>query len=70
MRDLKSLLLKDEAQLARNLVRQLLVFSTGASERFSDRVAVEKIVQATKSRQYGVRSIVHQLIQSDLFLNK
>jgi hypothetical protein len=70
VRDLKSLLLKDEAQLARNLVRQLLVFSTGASERFSDRVAVEKIVQATKSRQYGVRSIVHQLIQSDLFLNK
>ena len=70
VRDLKSLLLKDEAQLARNLVRQLLVFSTGASERFSDRVTVEKIVQATKSRQYGVRSIVHQLIQSDLFLNK
>ena len=70
VRELKSLLLQDEAQLARNLTRQLLVYATGASERFSDRAVVEQIVQGTKARQYGVRSLVHGLIQSDLFLNK
>jgi hypothetical protein len=70
VRGLKSLLLQDEAQLARNLTRQLLVYATGAAERFSDRAAVEQIVQGTKARQYGVRSLVHGLIQSDLFLNK
>jgi hypothetical protein len=70
VRDLKRLLLQDEAQLARNLTRQLLVFATGASERFSDRAVIDQIVQGTRVRQYGVRSLVHGLIQSDLFLNK
>jgi hypothetical protein len=70
VRGLKQLLLQDEARIARNLARQLLVYATGASERFSDRAAVEQIVQATKARQYGVRSLVHGLIQSELFLQK
>ena len=70
VRDMKRLLLQDEAQLARNLTRQLLVFATGASERFSDRTVVEQIVQGTKASQYGVRSLVHGLIQSELFLQK
>jgi hypothetical protein len=67
---MKRLLLQDEAQLARNLTRQLLVFATGASERFSDRTVVEQIVQGTKASQYGVRSLVHGLIQSELFRQK
>jgi hypothetical protein len=70
VRDLKGLLLKDETQLARNLARQILVYATGAPERFSDRAALEQIVQGTKSTRYGVRSLVHGIIQSDLFLNK
>ena len=70
VRELKSLLLKDEAQLARNLARQLLVYATGAPERFGDRAALEQIVQRTKVTEYGVRSLVHALIQSELFLNK
>jgi hypothetical protein len=45
-------------------------FATGAPERFSDRPVVEQIVQRTKSSQYGVRSIVHELISSDLFRQK
>ena len=70
VRDLKRLLLQDEAQIARNLTRQFLVFATGAAERFSDRSAVEQIVQGTKARHYGVRSLVHGLVQSDLFREK
>jgi hypothetical protein len=70
IRDFKGLLLKDETQIARNLARQLLVYSTGAAERFSDREIVEQIVQRAKAKQYGVRSLVHELIASDLFLCK
>lgn len=70
VRDFKRLLLADEAQIARNLARQLAVYATGAPVRFSDRAAIEQILQATRSQQYGVRSLVNQLIQSDLFLNK
>ena len=56
--------------IARNLVRQLTVFATGAPVRFSDRAEIEKILAAAKANQYGVRSIVHEIVQSELFRNK
>jgi hypothetical protein len=70
VRDFKQLLLKDEPQIARNIARQLSVFATGSRVRFSDRAPIEKIVTATASSQYGVRSIIHELVQSDLFRSK
>ncbi len=70
VRELKKLLAQDEVPIARNLVRQLTVFATGAPVRFSDREEVEKILAAAKEKQYGVRSLVHALVQSELFRNK
>jgi hypothetical protein len=70
VRDFKQLLLKDETQLARNVARQLSVFATGAPVRFSDRPTIEAIVRKVSAKKYGVRSIVHELVQSELFLNK
>jgi hypothetical protein len=73
IRDFKQLLRKDEEIIARNLVRQLMVYATGTPIRFSDRAQIELIIQATKtgkSSSYGVRRIVHQIVQSDLFRNK
>jgi hypothetical protein len=70
VRDLKRLLLTDPAPIARNLVRQLAVYATGAPVRFSDRVEIERIVQRTSASDYGVRSIVQELVQSDLFQTK
>lgn len=70
VRDFKRLLLTDETQIARNLARQLTVYATGAPVRFSDRPAIEQILQGAKARNYGLRTLVHQIVQSDLFLNK
>jgi hypothetical protein len=70
VRDFKKLILADETQIARNLARQLSVYATGSPVRFSDRAAIEQILATTKSSNYGVRSIVEAIIQSDLFLNK
>jgi hypothetical protein len=70
VRELKKLLVQDEVPIARNLVRQLTVFATGARVRFSDREEVEKILDTAKARQYGVRSLVHAIVQSELFRNK
>jgi hypothetical protein len=70
VRDFKKLLLKDEVQIARNVARQLVVFATGAPVRFSDRVAVEKIVHDASASEYGFRSLVRGVVQSDLFRNK
>ena len=70
VRDFKKLLLSDEAQLARNVARQLTVYATGGPVRFSDREKIEQIVQTTKADHHGVRSIVEQVILSDLFTTK
>jgi hypothetical protein len=70
VRDFKRVLLQNEEQIARNLTRQLMVYATGAPIRFSDRKAIETILQRTKASDYGVQSILNEIVQSDLFLNK
>jgi Protein of unknown function (DUF1592)/Protein of unknown function (DUF1588)/Protein of unknown function (DUF1585)/Protein of unknown function (DUF1587)/Protein of unknown function (DUF1595)/Planctomycete cytochrome C len=70
VREFKRLILRDEAQIARNLARQLAVYATGSPVRFSDRAVIEGILGEAKGRQYGVRSLIHAIVQSDLFLNK
>ena len=70
IRELKQLLLSDEQQLARNLVEQLAIYATGASIRFSDRQHIEDIIRNSRPKTYGVRTLIHELVKSDLFLNK
>jgi hypothetical protein len=70
IREFKRLLLEDETPIARNLARQLVVYATGAPVRFSDRAQIEQILQKAKAKDYGVRSVVHAIIRSELFLNK
>ena len=70
VRQLKQCLAADKDQLARNLARQLIIYSTGAPIRFSDRAELEKIVQKNRREGYGIRSLIHAVVQSDLFRNK
>lgn len=70
VRGMKELLLKDERQIARNLVEQLLVYATGAPMQYSDRPEVERILDRAAQQQYGVRTLVHEIVKSPLFLNK
>ena len=70
VRDFKSLLLADEEIIARNLVRQLVTYATGAPVRFGDRPAIEEMLGKTRARSFGVRSIIHEVVQSEAFLNK
>jgi hypothetical protein len=70
VRELKQLLLADEKQLARNLARQLAVYATGAPIRFADREEIDQALARASSSHYGVRSLVHELVQSELFLRK
>ena len=68
--DYKSLLLEDKEQLARNLARQLLVFGTGADVQFADRDVVQSIATRTREQNYGLRSLIHEVVQSPAFLTK
>ncbi len=70
VRDFKRLLLQDERQIARNLVRQLVTYSTGAPVRFGDRPKIEAILDRAQPGGYGVKSLVRGIIDSELFRNK
>ena len=70
IRQLKRLLLDDQDQIARNLARQLTIYATGAPIRFGDRPAIEQALAQTRDSKYGVRSLVHAIVQSELFLTK
>ena len=68
--EFKKLLLEDAEAIARNLTEQLLVYATGAPIRFSDRDEVAAILEKTRASNYGVRSIIHEIVRSPLFLRK
>ena len=66
----KKLLLQDEKAIARNLTEQLLVYATGAPVGFADRDDVSAILEKSRASAFGVRAIIHEIIQSPLFLRK
>ncbi len=70
VKEIKRLLMSDEVPVARNLARQLVVFATGAPVRFSDRAELEQILQRASARQYGVRTLVEEIVRSELFQTK
>jgi hypothetical protein len=70
IREFKRLLRTEDEMLSRNLARQLIVFATGSPLRFSDRTEVSRIVNATAPNGFGIRSLVHEIVQSELFRRK
>jgi hypothetical protein len=64
---LRQLLLDDRDQLARCLAEKLLVYSTGRGLRFADRDAVDALVARSRAHGYGLRSLIHDVVQCRLF---
>ena len=70
IREFKQLVRTEDRLLARNLVQQLSVYATGSPVRFSDRAEIERMLDRAKARNYGVRSLVHEVVQSGMFRSK
>jgi hypothetical protein len=68
--DFRALLLKDEEAIARNLLRQLVIYATGADVGFADSAKLDEMMSRLKSQNYGVRSMIHEIVQSPLFRTK
>ncbi len=67
---LKRILLKDQTRLARALTTKLLTYATGRAPQASDKPAVEAIVATIGSHDNGLRTLVSEIVQSELFQNK
>ena len=70
IRELKRILLRDERSLSRNLAIQLTIYATGAPVSFSDRQTIEQILDRSATSRWGVRTIIHEIVQSEMFLHK
>jgi hypothetical protein len=66
----KQLLLEDRDGLARALAWKLLAYATGAPVQFADRADVDALVEEIRDKNYGLRSLIHAIIESRPFLNK
>ena len=67
VQDLKQHLSQKPRQLARSLATQLILYATGTPIRFSEREAMEDILDQCATRGYLTRDIFHAVIQSRIF---
>lgn len=70
IRGWKDIYLKKPDQLTRAFVTHLLTYATGAEPRFSDRDEIDRIVEAAAEKDYGMRSIFHAALGSEVFRTK
>ena len=70
VKQLREMLAKNPEQLARGATRHLLTYSTGQPATPLDQSTIEAIVKGTAKDEYGLRSLVHGVIQSELFRMK
>ena len=68
--EFKKLLLAHPEQIARCLTEKLVTYATGQPVGFSDHAAVSEIVTDAKKSDYGLRSLVHAVVASELFRQK
>jgi hypothetical protein len=68
--EFKQLLLKDKDQIARALTIKLVTYATGGEPQAADKQEIDAIVQKVRGKNYGLRTLVHEIVQSKLFHNK
>ena len=63
-------MIADEKQLLKNLAQQFTIYSTGRDLAFADREPIRAIVEKTQKNGGGIRTLIHQVVQSELFRAK
>lgn len=66
----KKLLLEKEDLIARHFISELVVFATGREIQFADKEEINRVTALSCEKDYPVRTIIHNVVQSDLFRNK
>ena len=64
------LIAADDEKLARAFVAHLARYATGSEVSFADRAEIRRIVAQTKANGYGLRSLLHALARSPLFISR
>lgn len=70
VRDFKRLMLQQQSQILKNLTGKLLTYATGSGISFADRHEVDRITDQVLKSDPGLRTLIHEVVTSELFLNK
>lgn len=65
--EFQNLIAADPHPLLLNLARQLAIYSTGRDIAFADRQELDEMVARTEKQGGGVRTLLHELVCSNLF---
>ena len=68
--DFENLLAADRTRLLKNLAEQFIVYSTGRENAYSDRAEIAGIIERTEKQGGGIRTLLHEVVQSPLFQTK
>jgi hypothetical protein len=68
--DFKKLLLEQPERFTRALAEQLTVYATGRGMGFSDRPELDRIARTVTKKGNGLRDLLHEVVQSELFQTK
>lgn len=70
VRAYKAALAASPEMLARGLVRKLVTFATGVGAEVGDELAVDAILKNSQASGYGLRTLIFEVVESELFMQK
>ncbi len=70
IQQLRQMLAKRPEELARGVTRHLLTYATGEPATYLEQRTIDAVVKSAAADDYGLRSLVHGLVQSELFRSK
>ena len=68
--EFQTLVAADSNRLLRNLAERLMIYATGRDTSFGDRDQLAAIVANTQKQGGGIRTLIHEVVQSSLFQNR
>jgi len=66
--EFRDLLLEDPEVIARAMAEKLLIYGCGRPLEKSDRASVDAVVEAARKENFGLRSMIQAVVESELFL--
>ncbi|MEM1294484.1 MAG: DUF1592 domain-containing protein [Verrucomicrobiota bacterium] len=68
--ELKAHLMTDQDAMAEGFVKSILTYALGRRVGFSDGLFVDQLLAEWKAEDYGMRTLIHQIVESEPFQSK
>ena len=66
-KEFRALLMKREEQIVRGVAKKLLIYGTGRPMTLADEKSVDFVVAEARKKKLGLRSMIHAVVESEMF---